>query len=650
MPKLISKRHLRRKAALASKLTIDKINNDSENVNAEEYASVPMHSEFRTVYCNQVNYNAEIENAELLNSNNNQISDCINYSVPFETIEFNKSSICEDIVNLNCSEQKYESDFKENLHLWALNNGVTHRCLNELITLIKPKYPFLNNDARTLLGTPKQKLNTFKLQNGEMVYFGITHNLVAKLSTEHYEQFNEIHLLINVDGIPIYNSSAIEFWPILAHCKNFIRNRTPFVVAIFCGVGKPRPLETFLREFISECQTLIAEGLCFKGKYFKIVLKAFCCDAPARAFLKQVGGHNSKQGCERCDITSIYSAEDKRRYYPAVSVYTNLRSNEDFYRNVCNQHIKGQSPLLELDIGLVSNFILDPMHLIYLGVTKRLINYWLEGKRQFKLSKTSVVNLNDNLFAIRKHIPSEFGRKIRTFKDIKRWKAVEFRFFLLYCGIKVLQNNLNTDMYKHFLLLHVAVYVLCSKALINQYLNIAKKSIQKFVEKCPLVYDKLFVVYNVHSLTHICDDVSIYGPLEDFSCFRFESYLGKLKRYVRGKNLPLSQINNRIVELSKVMNKTQKSNRAAEYIPCGITKKNDSSFSFCKKLIISSKFAISIRMPDNIVQVGDKVFLIKCICMANESYKCTGQYFKYKEDFYSYPVLSSVLGIYYVHG
>lgn len=113
-------------------------------------------------------------------------------------------------------------------------------------------------------------------------------------------------------------------------------------------------------------------------------------------------------------------------------------------------------------------------------------------------------------------------------------------------------------MYKHFLLLHVAVYILSNQTLIDKHFCIAKKCIQQFVNKSSDIYDKFFVVFNVHSLLHICDDVAAYGPLEEYSCFQFESYLGTIKRKIRGKKLPLAQIHNRIVELSKVYNNKSK--------------------------------------------------------------------------------------------
>lgn len=128
-------------------------------------------------------------------------------------------------------------------------------------------------------------------------------------------------------------------------------------------------------------------------------------------------------------------------------------------------------------------------------------------------------------------------------------------------------------------MLHVAIYILCNNNLIKKYFHVSKKFIKKFVTKSQTVYDKFFVVYNIYSLLHICDDVQRYGTLEDFSCFRFENHLGKIKRSIRGKNLPLAQVHHRIVEFSKIINNTPQYKSRSFYIPCGITNKsNNESF------------------------------------------------------------------------
>ena len=57
-------------------------------------------------------------------------------------------------------------------------------------------------------------------------------------------------------------------------------------------------------------------------------------------------------------------------------------------------------------------------------------------------------------------MPSEFARQPRQLSEMDRWKATEFRQFLLYTGPVALHGILHTDVYKHFLVLSVAVLLL----------------------------------------------------------------------------------------------------------------------------------------------------------------------------------------------
>ncbi|KAF7256910.1 hypothetical protein EG68_05954 [Paragonimus skrjabini miyazakii] len=56
------------------------------------------------------------------------------------------------------------------------------------------------------------------------------------------------------------------------------------------------------------------------------------------------------------------------------------------------------------------------------------------------------------------------------------------------------------------------------------------------------------VVFNVHSLIHLCSDVSRYGTIDHFSAFVLESNLGKLCRKVRGPRNTAVQLSKRLTE------------------------------------------------------------------------------------------------------
>lgn len=70
--------------------------------------------------------------------------------------------------------------------------------------------------------------------------------------------------------------------------------------------------------------------------------------------------------------------------------------------------------------------------------------------------------VSDRLLALRKYIPSEFARRPRALDERCRWKATEFRQFLLYTGPVVLRGVLQPQIYDNFMLLSVGMYILAS--------------------------------------------------------------------------------------------------------------------------------------------------------------------------------------------
>src|SRR5580765_5958558 len=100
------------------------------------------------------------------------------------------------------------------------------------------------------------------------------------------------------------------------------------------------------------------------------------------------------------------------------------------------------------------------MHLICLGVVKKLILLWIKGPLSIRLSRRAINRISYLLILLRCTTPSDFVRKPRSLKDVKQWKAVEFRNFLLYIGPVVLRYTLKKDMYHHFLTHHTAITIL----------------------------------------------------------------------------------------------------------------------------------------------------------------------------------------------
>lgn len=154
--------------------------------------------------------------------------------------------------------------------------------------------------------------------------------------------------------------------------------------------------------------------------------------------------------------------------------------------------------------------------------------------------------ISARLQQLRQYMPVEFQRKPRRLADIDQWKATEFRQFLLYTGPIVLQDILSSSHYRNFMNLSIAMYLMLCPALCNYYCDYADALMKHFLSKFEQLCGADELVYNVHGLTHLADDVRRYGALDGASAFPFENYMRKLKKASRKPQFVLKQIFNQI--------------------------------------------------------------------------------------------------------
>lgn len=110
---------------------------------------------------------------------------------------------------------------------------------------------------------------------------------------------------------------------------------------------------------------------------------------------------------------------------------------------------------------------------------------------------------------------------------------------------------LNNSMYTHFLTFHCAIRILSTKQLCHKYNEYANDLLIFFVENFSDIYGAEFVNHNAHNLIHLAADVKIHGPLDNFSCFKFENYMSTIKRSIKSGKHPLVQFVKRSQEYMK---------------------------------------------------------------------------------------------------
>lgn len=270
-----------------------------------------------------------------------------------------------------------------------------------------------------------------------------------------------------------------------------------------------------------------------------------------------VANFNSQHGCHKCSIEGEYSHESHTNYYPN-KIFP--KRTDDTFRNKKDEyHHKIDSPVLKLPINMIDTFpVADSLHLIDLGIVKRLLTGWRDGYYKNKLlkwpSKTTDA-LSSKMQTIK--LPKELHRKIRGLDCLSFWKALEYRNFLLYYGIVVLKGVLRSDVYEHFLILFCAVTV-CSTDQYERFYDVATKLLKHFVDQYCIIYGEQYLTSNVHNLIHLTEDVRNLGNLTKFSAYPFESKLYEIKNMLRSGNKPLAQIANRLIELQKAQYDVQK--------------------------------------------------------------------------------------------
>lgn len=535
-------------------------------------------------------------------------------------------------ISSSSDEEENSSDHNQivnEITLWSVTHNITRSACGDLLKILKnhPCFENLPSDPRSLFTNLNQPTFT-DIGEGQLAYFGIERSL--KRMSKLFQDTNTIQLQINIDGLPLHKSTNRQFWPILG---SIYGNKHVFVIAIFCGNSKPASLEQFLNAFVEEASKLETHGLPLNEKHFNFRVSQIICDAPARSFITAIKSHSGYYSCGKCCVKGKYVEQR------VVLIKTNapLRTDYDFRNRTHPKHHTGTSPLERLSIDMVQDVPFEYMHLICIGIVKKLIRTWIDGKRKrYRLRNSEKEKLSSEILRVKSCMPLEFNRKGRSVAEFERWKATELRNFLLYTGPVVLKNILRTEYYDHFMILSVAIRLLAQTDLSNEHLNYAEKLLLFFVQRCRELYQSVFMSYNVHGIIHLSQDVKKHGSLDNFSAFKFESFLGKMKAWVRSTKHPLQHVVNQICKREMC----DKESIVAADCPFQLGPLTTCGQGLVFIIIKSSR--ITTSFPNNIVSLNDGTVgeVSKIKCTASKKPKLLISIFEDSDQFFEYPASS----------
>ena len=243
-------------------------------------------------------------------------------------------------------------------------------------------------DAHTILRTQRKPV-----VDDSFMHLGLESGIVNCLRFGFTSETNEVILHVNIDGIPLFNSSNTSFWPILCRIIGAI-DSSPFAISVYCGKSKPpNPIE-FLSPFLNEFIYLISNGLHISNKLYTVKLVA-------------IVGHTGYGASERCCQKG--TRVKKRQVFHNLSF--DLR-NDSFRKQKVKMHHKGKSLFLSIGgFDMIRGFPLDPMHLVYLDVMRRLLVHILLGPLPHSFSAEQKKLMSTYLIELRTGFPQEITRK-----------------------------------------------------------------------------------------------------------------------------------------------------------------------------------------------------------------------------------------------
>lgn len=333
-----------------------------------------------------------------------------------------------------------------------------------------------------------------KLSENDSFMTDIQDGILFKKAQQKYTESIILSLTVNTDGAKVFQSTKKSIWPIQIY-QNFLHPKIRYhpenIIVVGLHSGKPNmpdffyPLLNELKQIKDEGGMVIEEN----GRTFNFLPLITSCtaDLPAKAEVQGMKGHCGHYGCGYCLHEGDLVKKDKKSKAVVRFIAKDcpIRTHDDMmktYRKLKSQPINGIKSLscmiAALDFDLINGFSVDYLHCILLGVTRKMMNLWLDSANHaepYFISKKRQDELSKRIQNIKPI--SEITRKPRSILERKDFKANEFRTLLLYYLRYCLEDLLPMRYINHFQLLSSAVYSLLEEKISQE--NIVKNIIEK---------------------------------------------------------------------------------------------------------------------------------------------------------------------------
>lgn len=159
--------------------------------------------------------------------------------------------------------------------------------------------------------------------------------------------------------------------------------------------------------------------------------------------------------------------------------------------------------------------------------------------------------MSQDYCSLKQWVPSDFGRKPRSFAELTGFKASEYRMLMLYSSPILFNENIPKDQMLHFNLLNCALRILNDPIQYSRNNDLTHELLFQYVVYFRNFYGEHHIIYNVHNLLHLAKQALRLGPIYSYSVTDFEGYLQKIKKMVNKSSRVAPQVMNRLTEMNK---------------------------------------------------------------------------------------------------
>lgn len=343
-----------------------------------------------------------------------------------------------------------------------------------------------------------------------------------------------IYLLLNIDGMKsVFDSKNYKIWPVMASIINLdpfdrIKFRNIVLCVLYYGQSKPN-FSHFMEILVSHLEKVTFEhdGILVSAKVVTVV-----ADLPAKAECLNMVQFNGYYGCSLCLIKGSYSLEFHKMTYPLTMEGTlrDAGSHAVHAREATTKKpvygVKGTTNLSKV-ICIPCDVPLDPMHLLYLGITKSIFSH--------VLSKHLIIEDEFTYILLKIRVPLYFQRKPRSLSFFNKFKSYELKHLILYYSCSsfyLLSADKNLTLL--FLLLSTFISVGLSDSLTNDDIDICETLLHYFRTLAHSLFGPSTDSYSMHALMHLPSQLRKFGSLWTVSAAPFESSYHHLRQMVTG--------------------------------------------------------------------------------------------------------------------